>query len=77
MNLPKFLRTSFEGALRGDCFLSFSEHLFYRAPLRNCLFHVQIAVFQPVDAVKNYFTGAFQALYTRAREVAIRRRSFT
>ena len=56
---------------------SFSEHLFYRAPLRNCLFHVQVAVFQPVDAVKNYFTDGFQALYTRTREVVIRRRSFT
>ena len=36
---------------------SFSEHLYYRAPLRNCLFHVQVAEFQPADTVKNYFTG--------------------
>ena len=53
------------------------QNTFYRTPLRNCLFHVQVAVFQPTDTVKNYFTGAFQALYTRTREVAIRRRSFT
>ena len=77
VNLAKSLRTSFDRALLDDCFLSFSEHLFYRAPLRNCLFHVQVALFQPGDAVKNYFTGAFQALYTRTREVVIRRRSFT
>ena len=51
--------------------ISFIEHL------RNYLFHVQVAVFQPADTVKNYFTGAIQALYTRTREVAIRRRSFT
>ena len=44
-----------------------TEHLFYRAPLRNCLFHVQIVVFQPADTVKNYFTGAIQAFYTRTR----------
>ena len=46
---------------------SFSEHLFYGAPLGNCLFHVQAAEFQPADTVKNYFTGAFQAFYTRKR----------
>ena len=41
--------------------------LFYGAPLGNCLFHVQVAEFQPPDSVKNYFTDAFQALYTRMR----------
>ena len=46
---------------------SFSEHLFYREPLRNCLFHVQVAVFQPANTVKNYFTGAIEAFYTRTR----------
>ena len=40
---------------------SFSEYLFYRATLRNCLFHVQVAVFQPTDTVKNYFTGAYSS----------------
>ena len=44
---------------------SFSEHLIYRAPLGNCLFHVQVAEFQPPDTVKNYFAGAFQASYSR------------
>ena len=29
--------------------------------MRTCLFHVQVAEFQPADTVKNYFTGAFQA----------------
>ena len=44
------------------------KHLFYRAPLRNSLFHVQVAEFQPADTVKNYFTGgAFQAFYARAK----------
>ena len=66
VNFAKFLRTSFDRAPPDACFLSlslnfersFSEHLFYRAPLRNCLFHVQVAAFQPADTVKNYFTGA-------------------
>ena len=68
-NLAKFLRTSFDRALPNDCFLSlsanfkkFSEHLFCRASLRNCLFHVQVAVFQPADTVKNYFTGAYSSI---------------
>ena len=46
---------------------SFSEHLFYSTALKNCLFHVQAAVFQPVDTVKNYFTGVNQAFYTGTR----------
>ena len=46
---------------------SFLQHFFYRAPLRNCLFHVQFAVFQPADTVKNYFTGAIQAFHTKTR----------
>ena len=46
---------------------SFSEHLFYGEPLRNCLFQVQDSEFQPADTVKNYFTGAIQAFYTRTR----------
>ena len=44
---------------------SFSDHLFHRTHLANCLFHVQVAVFQPPDTVKNYFTNAFQTFYTR------------
>ena len=69
-------------ALPDDCFLSVNfeklfRNLFYRAPLRNCLFHVQVAVFQPADTVKKYFTGVTQTLYTRRQEVAIRGRSFT
>ena len=30
-----------------------------------CFIHVQVAEFQPADTVKNYFSGAFQAFYTR------------
>ena len=45
----------------------FSEHFFYKAPLRNCLFHEQVAEFQPLDTVKKYFTGVSQAFYTRTR----------
>ena len=33
------------------------------------LFYVQVAEFQPPDTVKNYFTGAFQAFYTRSRSI--------
>ena len=83
MNLAKFLGTSFDRAIPDDCFLSLSVNFeffrtsLYRAPLRNCLFHVQVAALQPADTVKNYFTGAFQALYRITQEVVIRRRSFT
>ena len=45
----------------------FSEHFFYKSPLRNCLFHEQVAEFQPLDMVKKYFKGVFQAFYTRTR----------
>ena len=74
VNFPKFLRTSFDRTPLDDCFLclsvnlrSFSEYLVYRAPLGNCLFHVQAAEFQPPDTVKSYFTSALQAFYTRTR----------
>ena len=36
-----------------ECLRSFSECLFYRAPLGNCLFHVQVAEFQPPDTIKS------------------------
>ena len=62
MNFAKFLRTSFYGTLSDDCSLclpvilrNFSDHPFYRALLGNCLFHVQVAEFQPPDTVKNCF----------------------
>ena len=45
----------------------FSEHFFYKAPLGICLFHVEVAEFEPLNTVKNYFAGAFQAFYTRTR----------
>ena len=65
---------SFDRTPPDDCLLyllwilkSFSERFFYKAPPGYCLFHVQVAEFQPLDAVKNYFIGAFQAFYTRTR----------
>ena len=67
VDFAKFLRTLFLQNTSGGSFWGFSEHLFYRAPLRNYLFHVQVAEFQPADTVINYFSGAFQAFYTRTR----------
>ena len=74
VNFPKFLRTSFVRHLRmtASCFYlwilrSFPDHLFYRAPLENCLFHLQVAEFQPPHTVNKYFTCAFLAFYTRRR----------
>ena len=46
---------------------SFSDHLFHTAPLGNCLFHLQVAEFQPQHTVQKYFTSAFQAFHTRRR----------
>ena len=63
-------------ALPNDCFLSLSVNFeqFFRTSLLQSTseklfkFHVQVAVFQPADTVKNYFTGAIQAFYTRTRK---------
>ena len=41
---------------------SFSEHLFYRAPLGNCLWHVQFAEFHPPDTVKTLFYRCFSTI---------------
>ena len=56
VRFAKFLRTSFYKTPPDDCFLclpvilrSFSDHLFYRAPLGTCLFHAQVAEFPPPD----------------------------
>ena len=51
---------------------SFSEHLFYGAPLENCLFHVQFPEFQPPDTVKNYQVSSKH--FIQEPQVAIRRR---
>ena len=45
----------------------FQNTSFYRAPLENYLFHAQVAEFHTAYTVKNYFTGAFQVVYTRTR----------
>ena len=58
---------------------SFSEQPFYRAPPGNCLFHVQVAEFQPPDPVKNYFNSCFSSKYftKKERDVAFQSLSFT
>ena len=83
VRFAKFLRTSFYRTPPDDCFLclpvilrSFSDHLFFRAPLGNSLFHVQVAEFQPPDKIKSISQALFKHLI-RKRDVAIRRRSFT
>ena len=74
VNFAKFLRTCFDRRPPDDCFLGLSVKFkkAFRTSLlwstsENCFFHVQVAEFQPANAVKNYFTGAFQAFYTRGR----------
>ena len=74
VTFAKFLRTSFDRALPDNCVLSLCvnfwevfQNIFYTAPLRNGLFHVQVVVFQPADTVKNYFTSAIEAFYIRTR----------
>ena len=69
VNIRKCLRTSFDRMPASCVYLWIlrSFFRFYRAPMGNCLFHVQVAEFQPADTVKSYFTGAFQAFYNRTR----------
>ena len=83
VRFAKFLRTSFYRTPPDDCFLclpvilrSFSDHLFFRAPLGNSLFHVQVEEFQPLDKINSISQALFKHLIGK-RDVAIRRRSFT
>ena len=83
VNLAKFLRTSFCRTPPDHCFLclpvilrSFSDHLFYRAPLGNCLFHVQVAEFQTPDTIKSISQVLFKH-FIQTRDAATWRRSFT
>ena len=83
VRFAKFLRTSFYKTPPDDCFLclpvilrSFSDHLFYRAPLGNCLFHVQVAEFQPPDTIKR-ISQVLLKHFIQKRDLAIRRRSLT
>ena len=55
---------------------SFPDHFFYRAPLGNCLFHAQVAGFQPQDTIQSISQVLFKH-FIQEQEVAIRRRSFT
>ena len=66
VRLVKFLRTSFYRIPPDDCFLclpaiwrSFSDALFFRAPLGNSLFHLQVAEFQPPDKIKSIRRRSF------------------
>ena len=65
-----------------DCFLCLSENFeFFRTVLLystsgKLLFRVQVEEFEPLDTVKNYFTGPFKR-FIQEREVAIRKRLFT
>ena len=59
-----FLCLSFEEFFRT---LQCSE-LLLQSTSGKLLFYVQVAEFQPPDTVTNYFTGAFQAFYTRSRD---------
>ena len=70
-NFSNFLKTPFWQNTSRWLFLclpvNFSEHLFYRTPWGDYLFHVQVAGFQPAHTIKNYFTGTFPAFCTRTR----------
>ena len=83
LNFSKLLRIFFYRTPPDDCFLcltiilrSFSDHLFYRAPLQNCLFHVQVAELQTPDTMKSISKGLFKH-FIQTRDVAIPRRWFT
>ena len=66
-----------------DCFLclpvilrNFSDHLFYRAPLENCLFRAQLAKFQPPDTMKSILQVLFKH-FMQTRDVAIWRQLYS
>ena len=54
---------------------SFSDLLFYRAPLGNCLFHVQVAEFRPPNTIKSISRLLFKH-FIRKRDVSVRMHSF-
>ena len=41
----------------------FPDHFFYRAPLGNCLFHAQVAGFQPQDTIRIFHKCFSSILY--------------
>ena len=69
-------RQSTSGWLHLWILRSFSDHLLYRAPLRNCLFHAKVAGFQPQNTIQNISQVLFKH-FIQKQEVAIPRRSFT
>ena len=83
VNFAECLRISFYRTPPDDCFLclpvilrSFKNHLFFRAPLGNCLFHAEVAESQSPDTIKSISQVLFKHSI-RKRDVAIWRRSFT
>ena len=82
VNFAKLLRASFDQQLQmtASYCLSVNFEKFFRSPLlqplRNCLFHVQVAEFQPSDTVKT-IPQVFFKYFIEQREVAIGRCSFT
>ena len=42
---------------------SFPDHFFYRTPLGNCLFHAQVAGFQPQDTIRIFHKCFSSILY--------------
>ena len=83
VNFPKFLRPSFNRTSLDDCFWclhvtlrTFSDHLFHRAPMRNCLFDVQVAEFQQPNTIKIVSQVLFKH-FLQKRDVTIGRSSFT
>ena len=64
------------GWLRLWILRSFPDLSFYRTPLENCLFHAQVAGFQPQDTIQSISQVLFKH-FIQEKEVAIRRRSFT
>ena len=50
---------------------NFSDHLFYRTPLGNSLFHVDVTEFQPADKIKSISEVLFRD-FIQKRDMAIR-----
>ena len=66
---------SFDRTPLDDCLLclslnlrSLSNSFFYKAPLGNCLFHVQFAEFQPPDTEKSISQVLFKHLYKNEKQ---------
>ena len=78
VNFPKFLRPSFNRNTSGWLLLVFTCNFenFFRAPMRNCLFDVQVAEFQQPNTIKIVSQVLFKH-FLQKRDVTIGRSSFT